>query len=43
MKQTLENTLSKSKLDKSKLYIFDNWNYIEENILPNVEIEEEYD
>ncbi|MBR2557092.1 MAG: hypothetical protein IKE95_01775 [Methanobrevibacter sp.] len=43
LKQTLENTLSKSKLDKSKLYIFDNWNYIEENILPNVEIEEEYD
>ena len=43
LKQTLENTLSKSELDKSKLYIFDNWNYIEENILPNVEIEEEYD
>ena len=43
LKQTLENTLSKSELDKSKLYIFDNWNYIETSILPYVEIEEEYD
>lgn len=43
LKQTLENTLSKSELDKSKLYIFDNWNYIETSILPYVEVEEEYD
>lgn len=43
LKQTLENTLSKSELDKSKLYIFDNWNYIETSILPHVEVEEEYD
>ena len=41
LKQLLEDTLFKAKLDMTKLYIFDDWKYIENNILPYVEIEDE--
>ena len=41
LKQLLEDTLFKAKLDMTKLYIFDDWKYIEDNILPYVEIEDE--
>jgi hypothetical protein len=41
LKQLLYNTLAKAKSDMTKLYVFDNWKYIEENILPNVEVEDE--
>jgi len=45
LKQVLEDTLFKAKADMTKLYIFDDWKYIEENILPYIEIEddEEFD
>jgi len=43
-KALLEKTLARAKMDMSKLYIFDDWNYVKENILPNVTVdEEEYD
>lgn len=41
LKQLLEDTLFKAKADMTKLYIFDDWKYIEDNILPYVEIEDE--
>lgn len=41
LEQLLYDTLFEAKKDMTKLYIFDNWNYIEENILPYVEVEEE--
>ena len=40
LKQLLEDTLSKSEANKKQLYIFDNWNYISENILPHVTVDE---
>lgn len=43
LKAVLESTLYRAKLDMSKLYIFDDWNYIEETILPNIELEDEYE
>lgn len=44
LKQLLEDTLAKSEEDKKQLYIFDNWNYVSENILPNVTVDnEEFD
>ena len=41
LEKVLEDTLYKAKADMTKLYIFDNWNYIAENILPNITIEEQ--
>ena len=41
MKQLLYDTYFEAKKDMSKLYIFDNWSYIAENILPYVEVEDE--
>lgn len=41
LKQLLFDTLLRAKEDMTKLYIFDNWSYIEENILPYVEVEDE--
>lgn len=41
LKQLLDDTNYEYQQDKTKAYIFDNWNYIEENILPSVEIDED--
>ena len=41
LNKVLEDTLYKAKQDMTKLYIFDNWSYISENILPNITLEEE--
>ena len=41
LKQVLEDTLFKAKQDMTKLYIFDDWQYIQENILPYIETEED--
>ena len=41
LKQVLEDTLFKAKQDMTKLYIFDDWQYIQENILPHIETEED--
>ena len=43
LKAVLESTLYRAELDRTKLYIFDDWNYIEETILPNIELEDEYE
>lgn len=45
LKQLLHDTLYEYQQDMTKAYIFDNWKYIEDNILPHVEIddEEEFD
>ena len=40
LKQVLEDTLFKAKQDMTKLYIYDDWHYIQENILPYIETEE---
>ena len=41
LKQVLEDTLFKAKQDMTKLYIYDDWHYIQENILPYIETEED--
>ena len=41
LRQLLQDTYFEAKQDMTKLYIYDNWSYIEENILPHVEVEEE--
>ena len=41
LKQLLHDTLYEYQKDKTQAYIFDNWKYITENILPHVEIEDE--
>lgn len=41
LKQLLHDTYREALKDMSKLYIFDNWSYIEENILPYVEVDDE--
>ena len=41
LKQVLEDTLYLAKLDMTKLYIFDDWQYVEETILPNIEVDDE--
>lgn len=41
LKQLLYNTYREARNDMTKLYIYDDWKYIEENILPHVEIDEE--
>lgn len=41
LKQVLEDTLFKAKQDMTQLYIFDDWEYIQENILPHIETEED--
>ena len=41
LKQVLEDTLFKAKQDMTKLYIFDDWQYVQENILPYIETEED--
>ena len=41
LQQLLYDTYVEAKKDMTKLYIFDNWSYIKENILPYVEVEEE--
>ena len=43
LKAVLESTLYRAELDRTKLYIFDDWKYIEETILPNIEVEDEYE
>ena len=41
LKQVLEDTLYNAKLDMTKLYIFDDWNYVKETILPFIELDDE--
>jgi len=41
LKKVLNDTLYLAKQDMTKLYIFENWSYISENILPNITLEEE--
>lgn len=43
LKAVLESTLYRAEMDRTKLYIFDDWKYIEETILPNIELEDEYE
>lgn len=37
----MENCLFEAKKDMTKLYIFDNWKYVEENFLPYIDLEED--
>lgn len=41
LKQVLEDTLYNAKMDMTKLYIFEEWSYIEENILPFIELDDD--
>ncbi len=41
LQQVLYDTLYQAKMDMTKLYIFDDWNYIQENILPHIEIDDD--
>lgn len=41
LEKVLEDTLYQAKKDMSKLYVFDNWSYISDNILPEIKIDEE--
>ena len=41
LKQVLEDTLYRAKLDMTKLYVYDDWHYIEETILPHIEIDDD--
>lgn len=41
LKQLLHDTYLEAKMNMTKLYIFDEWKYIEENILPHVEVDDE--
>ena len=41
LKQLLHDTYKEARNDMTKLYIYDDWKYIEENILPHVEVDEE--
>ena len=38
LKKVLDDTLSKAELDRTKMLIFDDWKYIEEIILPHIEL-----
>jgi len=41
LNQLLRDTLYLAKMDMTKLYIFDSWNYIAENVLPYVEVDDD--
>lgn len=41
LNQVLFDSLYLAKADMTKLYIFDDWNYIQENILPHIEIDDD--
>lgn len=41
LKQVLDDTLYKAEMDRTKLYIFDDWEYIKETIYPFIELDDE--
>ena len=47
LKKVLNETYAESRKDMKNMYIFDNWTYIEENILPTIKFykddDEEFD